>query len=282
MCLLCKIFKCQCGCDKEKCDKEKDDGQCGCHKHGKKIILVLGMVLLFTIVIVSILRERIVSDNQNQTIIYGQGKVAYIPDTATIILGMQVDKAGTAEEALNQMNEKIGKIITAVKAEGVEEKDIQTSMYSLYPQYDYTDGKSRVAGYNANQQLTIKARGVDKNQDLSSKVIAAANGAGANQIISVNFSVSSVSDLKQKARILAIQDARSKSEALFKAAGMKRQKVIGWFENMVQSPDSPAYGNSGYGIGGGETAMAKTAPAPQVPSGTQEIIIEIGVNYKAN
>lgn len=280
MCFLCKIFKCQCG---DKCKNEKEGGecQCACHKHGKKIILVLGMVLLFVIIIVSILREKIVSEDQNQTIIYGQGKVAYIPDTATIVLGMQVDKAGTAEEALNQMNEKIGKIITAVKAEGVDEKDIQTSAYSLYPQYDYSDGKSRVSGYNANQQLTIKVRAVDKNQELSGKVIAAANGAGANQIISVNFSVSSVSDLKQKARILAIQDARSKSDALFKAAGLKYQKVIGWFENYVQSPDSSAYSN--YGIGGGaEMSSVKTAPSPQVPSGTQEIIIEIGVNYKTN
>lgn len=278
MCFLCKIFKCKCGCGEK--DKKEENCQCVCHKHGKKISLVLGMVLLFVIIIVSILREKIVSDSQNQTIVYGQGKVAYIPDTATIVLGMQVDKAGTAEEALNKMNEKIGKIITAVKAEGVDEKDIQTSMYSLYPQYDYSDGKSRVSGYNANQQLTIKARAVDKNQDLSSKVIAAANGAGANQIISVNFSVSSVSDLKQKARILAIQDARTKSDALFKAAGLKHQEVIGWFENYVQSPDSSAYGN--YGIGGAEMSSAKTAPSPQVPSGTQEIIIEIGVNYKTN
>ena len=273
MCFLCKIFKCQ-------CDKEKGECQCFFSKHSREMILALGMIILAAIIIISILRERIVNDNQNQTIIYGQGKVAYIPDIATVILGMQVDKAETAEEALKQMNEKIGKIITSVKAEGVDEKDIQTSMYSLYPQYDYTDGKSRVSGYNANQQLTIKVRGVDKNQDLSSKVIAAANNAGANQIISVNFSVSSVSDLKQKARILAIQDARSKSDALFKAAGIRGPKIIGWFENMVQSPDSPDYGNYGYGIGGAEMSSAKAVSNPQVPSGTQEIIIEIGVNYR--
>lgn len=275
MCFLCKIFKCQCGCDKE---KEKDEGQCGCYKHGKKIILILAMVLVAIIVIVSILRERIVNEDINQTVIYGQGKVAYIPDTATIILGVQIDKANTAEEATSQMNEKIGKIITAVKAEGIDEKDIQTSTYSLYPQYDYSDGKSTVSGYNANQHLTIKARGVDKNKELSSKVLAAANGAGVNQIVSVNFSVSNINDFKQRARILAIQDARSKSEALFKASGLKHQRVIGWFENYVQSPDTPAYGN--YGIGGSEATLAKTAPSPQVPSGTQEIIIEIGVNYK--
>lgn len=275
MCLLCKIFKCKCG--GEKTNEEMD--QCECQKCGKKIVLVLGMILLAAIVIVSILRERIVKDDQEQTTIYGQGKVSYIPDTATIILGIQVDRASSAEEAMSQMNDKIGKIISAVKAEGLDEKDIQTSAFSLNPQYDYTEGRSQVSGYGANQQLTIKARNVDKNPDLSSKVIAAANNAGANQIISVNYSVSSINDLKQKARIIAIQDARSKSDALFKAAGIKNQRVIGWFENYIQSPDSSVYGN--YGIGGSaEGISAKSIPGPQIPSGTQEIIVEIGVNYK--
>lgn len=277
MCFLCKFFKCQCGEEKE----SGEGNQCGCHRHGKKIILILAMVLLTVIIIVSILRERIVNEDQNQTIIYGQGKVAYIPDMATIVLGVQVDKASTAEEALKQMNDKVAKIIDAVKTAGAEEKDIQTSAFSLNPQYDYTDGRSAVSGYNANQQLTIKARNINENKELSGKIISAANGAGANQIISVNFAVSSVNDLKQQARIKAITDARSKSDALFKTAGMKHMEVIGWFENMIQSPDSPSYNNYGYGIGGGEMAVAKSASTSQVPSGTQEIIIEIGVNYKA-
>ena len=276
MCFLCKIFKCKCGDKKE----GEEKCQCDCYKHGKKLMLVIGMILLAAIIIVSILREKIVQENQDQTTIYGQGKVSYIPDTATVVLGVQVDKAESADKAMSQMNEKIKNIIEAIKTEGVDEKDIQTSAFSLSPQYDYTEGRSQVSGYGANQQLTIKARNVDKNPDLSSKVIAAANNAGANQIISVNYSVSSINDLKQKARIIAIQDARSKSDALFKAAGIKNQRVIGWFENYVQSPDSSIYG---YGIGGSsEGVMSKTPSSPQVPSGTQEITIEIGVNYRAD
>jgi len=280
MCFLCKIFKCKC---EDKCENKKEGAecQCGCHKHGKKIVLVLAMILVAAIVIVSILRERIVSENQDQTTIFGQGRVAYVPNLATVILGIQVDKAISAEEALKQIDDKTNKIITAIKAEGISDGNIQTSNFSLNPQYDFTSGKSTAAGYSANQQLTIKVLGADKNKELVGKVISAANGAGANQIISVNFTVSNLNDLKQKARTIAIRDAISKSGILFKTAGMKDQKVTSWFENYVQSPDTPVYGNYGAGMGGSDAVSAKAAPSPQVPSGTQEIIIEIGVNYKA-
>jgi uncharacterized protein len=277
MFFLCKIFKCQCGCEKE--SGKKESCQCGCHKHGKKIVLVLGMILVAAIVIVSILRERIVSENQDQTTIYGQGKVAYIPDVASIIVGVQIDKAVSAQEAMKQINEKIAKIIAAVKTEGISEGDIQTSNFSLNPQYDYIDGKTIVSGFNANQQVIIKAKGVDKNKEIAGKVVSAANNAGANQILGVNFSVSDINGLKQQARIKAIEEARAKSEDLFKAAGMKNQRIVSWYENLIQSPDAPSY-NSGYGLGGGEAMASKSAPVSQVLSGTQEIIIEIGIVYK--
>jgi uncharacterized protein YggE len=249
----------------------------------KIILIFMGMLLVATIVIIALVRERIVNPNLNQVTVNGEGKISYQPDIATITLGVQIDKAATAEEALRLLDEKMKGIIAAVKTAGIAEGDIKTKAFSLSPQYDFKDGASTVSGYAANQQLEIKARGIDKNSEIVSQAVAAANGAGVNQILSVSFDVSSLNDLKQQARIEAIKDARSKASALAKAAGVKKlKKVIGWYENVVQSPDV----QNDYGYGGmaseKATLSARPSVAPQVPSGNQEIIINVGVNYEVD
>src|SRR3989344_1840124 len=182
------------------------------YKSPKFIITLLGVIVLGAIVIVSVLRERIVSQPQNQVAVTGQGKVAYQPDMANVVLGVHIEKAPTAEEALRQINEKMGKIIPAIKAVGIKKEDIATQNYSLFPQHDYLDGISRLSGYGADQQLLVKIK-----------------------------------------------------------------KITGWYENIIQSPDAQNYA-SGFGAGG--VAEKAVAPAPQIPTGTQEIIIEMNLQYE--
>jgi uncharacterized protein len=266
-CCLDNKNKCVCG----------DSCSCGRRK-GKAIILVIGMIVLGAVIVVSILRERIVRDNQYQVTVTGQGKVSYRPDTAEIKIGVQIDKAPTAKDAFNQLNLKMGKIIEAVKAQGIAEDDIKTQNYSLNPQYDYLDGTSKVSGYNANQQLVVKIKNVTNNPDLIENVTSAANVAGANQILGIDFTIDDVNSFKQEARIKAIADAKAKAPAMFQAAGMPVGKIVGWYENILQSPDMQD-GQRGWGLGGMEADKA-AVPQPQIPSGTQEVIIEVGVNYE--
>lgn len=254
-----------------------NNGAVSQYKSPKFILTLVSIIVLGAIVIVSILRERLVNQPQNQVAVTGQGKVTYQPDTANVVLGVHIEKAATAEEALRQINEKMGKIIPAVKAVGIKDEDIATQNYSLFPQYDYIDGISRLSGYSADQQLAVKIKNIKDNPDLTGKVIAQAGKAGTNQVLSVRFDVSNINDLKQQARIKAVADARAKSGALAQAAGVKLKKVTGWYENLIQSPDAQNYA-SGFGAGG--MAEKAIAPAPQIPTGTQEIIIEISLQYE--
>jgi uncharacterized protein YggE len=248
-------------------------------KEPKVVITFLAVIILGAIIIVSILRDRIVNDFRNQVTVVGRGEVEYKPDMADITLGVQIDKAANPETALAQMNEKIGRIIGSLKSIGISEDDIETKTYNLYPQYDYVSGISSVSGYNANQQISVKVREIGKDNTLVNKVVAESSKAGANQVLGVSYEISSLNDLKQEARVKAIQDAQSKSQELAQAAGIKRLgKVISWYENLIQSPD---YGGGLGGYGAGEEAMSsKTAPSPEIPSGTQKIVIEMGVQYQ--
>jgi uncharacterized protein YggE len=236
---------------------------------------VLAILAVTGVVVVSILRDRLVNPSQNQVAITGQGKISYQPDTATVTLGVQVDKAPTAEAALGQLNDKMGNIVASVETLGIKKEDIQTQAYTLSPQYNYMNNVTTLAGYSANQKISIRVSDIQNNPDRVSKVIAGAGASGTNQVQGIDFTVSNLNDLKQQARVLAIQDAKAKSAALAAAAGVKLGKIESWFENVLASPDVQF---SGMGLGAGPDTAVKAIP--QVPSGTQDIIIEISLTYE--
>lgn len=243
--------------------------------HGKAWVSALAIVVVGAIVVVALVRDRIVNNPQWQVTVSGQGRVTYTPDVATVNLGVQVDKAGDAASALGKLNTTMTRVLAAVKDVGIPDADIQTQNYTLYAQYDYIDNTSTLAGYNANQQLAVKVRNLDKQSDLVAKVISAASDAGANQVNGVSFEASNIEELKQQARLKAIEDARSKAGVLASAAGVRLGKVVGWWENVVSVPGQPGpyyYGDKG-GMGAG-------GAMPTVPSGSPEVVVEVGVNYK--
>lgn len=252
---------------------EEKNLNCCQTKWPQTILIIVSLVLISAIVIVSILRERLVSQQFKNVTITGQGKISYVPDIAIITLGVQIDKVAKPEEALSQLNQKIEGIIKAVKAVGIEAENIQAQNYYLYPQYDYNkDNVSLVSGYNANEQMVIKVKDYDKNPDRLSQVIVAATKAGANQVANLSFDASNINDLKQQARIKAIADAKEKSASLAAAAGIELKDITGWYENLVNP--SSAYATD-YGKGG----MGSSSVTPQVPAGNREIAIEIGITY---
>lgn len=249
-------------------------------KSPKFILKALVSVLIAAIIVVAILREKIVNENSDTVSVTGRGEVSYQPDVSVVTLGVQVDNIAKAEEALDRLDEATGKIISAVKTLGIPEEDIKTQAYSLVPHYEYKmeERNSVISGYDASQQLLIRVRGIDKDPGFSGRVIKEAGEAGSNRVTGVSFDVSNLEELKQEARIQAINDARAKSASLAKAAGIRKLgNVVSWYENIIKSPDNSQ--NYGYGMGGDAEKAVSSVPA-QIPSGTDEIIIEMGVNYR--
>ena len=249
-------------------------------------MLIILIAAIAAICIVSIIRDRIVNYPQWTVSVTGQAKIPYSPDIAKVTLGVQIDKTAKAEDALNQLNDKISKVAAALKAVGIADTDITTQNYSLDTQYDYVNSINGaastpvVSGYNADEQVLVKVTDVINNKDRLNKVIAEAGKAGANQVLGITFEPSDLENLKQQARIKAIADAQDKAQSLAAAAGVKLKKVVGWWENILQAPgingSTPYYDSKG-GTGGGG---AGASVSPTIPNGDQEIIIEESVNYQ--
>lgn len=147
----------------------------------------------------------------------GEGQSSAQPDLATISLGVST-RAATAAEAMAQNAEAQSKVIEALKADGIEARDIQTSGLNLSPMIDYQDGQPpRLTGYAAQNMVTVRVRDIAALGGVLDKLVA----SGANEINGISFSREDMTEALDKARSAAIADARHRAEVMAEAAGMK-------------------------------------------------------------
>jgi uncharacterized protein YggE len=146
----------------------------------------------------------------------GEATVSVPPDLAEVEAGVTSD-AKTAREASETNNATMGKLLLALKAAGIDARDIQTSRLSLQPQNaPNRAGSDAITGYRASNRVTVRLRDVSKVAGTIDMLV----GAGANDIGGINFMVSQASKLLDDARTQAVADARRKAEIYAKAAGV--------------------------------------------------------------
>lgn len=161
----------------------------------------------------------------------GEGKVSVKPDVASVNVGIR-SQGSTVKIAQDQINTVINKVSQAVKSLGVDAKDIQTTNYSIYPDYDYSGSSQRIKGYSASTNLSAKVRNTDK----VNSVIDAATSNGANEISGINFEVDDKTKAENEAREKAVADAKSKAENAAKIAGFKLGRIVNYSENFGDFP----------------------------------------------
>lgn len=222
------------------------------------------------------LTQTLQNKNPKNTIsVSAEGKVSAIPDLATVNLGV-LTQGDTAERVQSENSQKINKIIDFVKQKGIERDDISTSQFNIYPNQDYRDGKATITGYQANQTITIKVRGVDKSTEKLGEVLAGVTSNGANQINGVSLGFDDPDDKRQEARKLAIEKAKAKAEELAKASGLRLGKVVNVSESGGFSGPPIAYGEGS----GGAMPLYDKAVSPNIEPGNQDITATMMVVFE--
>jgi hypothetical protein len=147
----------------------------------------------------------------------GEATLSVAPDQAQIEAGV-TSEAKTARDASEANNAAMGKVLLALKAAGIEQKDIQTSRLSLQPESapNRPPDPNSIVGYRASNHVTVRLHDVTKIASTIDMLV----GAGATDIGGINFSVSNASKLLDDARAQAVADARRKAEIYAKAAGV--------------------------------------------------------------
>ena len=92
----------------------------------------------------------------------GHGEVRATPDTAMLSAGVSA-QAPTAAAALAANNSRMQAVMAALKKLGVPDKDIQTSNFSVSPQYANGNGEApRITGYQASNQVEVRLEDVEQ------------------------------------------------------------------------------------------------------------------------
>jgi uncharacterized protein YggE len=204
--------------------------------------------------------------------VIGTSEVKVIPDRAVIEVGVekQDPRASVAKHAEDAAARKI---LAALRANGIDEKDIQTTYLWLQQRSSYVK-KQRVYYFVAAQTMTVTVRDISKLDTLLEALVQ----AGGNRIDSIEYEISDLRKYRDQARNLAVKAAREKAEALAKALGQD----IGRAQQVEEVPDLSyrylgATSNVAY-----ESAGQARAAGPSLAAGQKTISASVTVQFDLN
>jgi len=249
---------------------------------GKNIITVLIIVaiafLVSLIVWVNIDIQNKITETENTITVSDTGEIYAKPDLALTTFSV-ISEEKTVAEALNKNTEKMNAVIDFVKGQGVEEKDLKTTSFNIYPRYEWHEkeacvppcpsGERVLVGYEIRQSLEVKIRDLEK----IGAIIEGATEAGANQVGDLQFTIDKEDELKKQAREQAIEKAKTKAKELASQLGVNLVRISNFSESSVV----PRY----YGLekvavpGAGEAT-------PQIELGENKIEVTVTITYEIN
>jgi uncharacterized protein YggE len=245
------------------------------------LLHVIGALVAVFLVLAVVDKAAMIEKNfggkpDNTMSMSAEGSVSAKPDMATVNLGVMTN-AKTAKAAQDENNRNINKITEAVKKLGIEDKDITTSNFSVYPNYVYINNRNEIDGYQANQTLTVKVHGIDVSTETLNKVLDEAVAAGSNQLQGVTFGFNDADNLRQQARTEALNKAKQKAQELADQAGLRLGKIVSISESSggYSVPPMPYYDSKAYGIGGAENQASSVQTGSQDITAVMTVIFEI-------
>ena len=197
----------------------------------------------------------------------GEGEISGKPDQARLSAGV-VTQAPTAAAALTANTTAMNRVFAALKTSGIPDNKIQTSNFSVQPQYppyrqDAPEPRN-IIGYQVSNQVSVIVEDLSK---LGSALDALVRG-GANQLGGVSFAIANPKPLAERARAAAVADAMAKAKTLASAASVTLGPLLSLEEGTTFRP-VPMF-----------EARAALAPAPPpIAIGEQSVTVNVTMSY---
>jgi uncharacterized protein YggE len=217
----------------------------------------------------------------NTISVSGEGKIMAKPDVATFTYTVS-ETAPDQKAATDKATKSSVAILAYLKSVGVEDKDIQTTDYSVSPQYSYSNQictnqgycppqKQTINGYQVSQSNTVKVHALDKAGEILGKV----GSLGVSYVSGLNLTLDDVTKKQAEARQKAIDDAKGKAEALAKSLGVSIVRITGFSENGGGGP-VPMYAKMDMAAG----MTRDSAPSPEISVGQNTIMSTVNITYE--
>ncbi|MDP3995628.1 MAG: SIMPL domain-containing protein [bacterium] len=239
------------------------------------VILSLFLIALIVSIVIDI-NDKL-ETSENVITVSDTGTVYAKPDLG-LVTATVLTEAETVAESMAENTEKMNAVISAVKGQGVEEKDLKTTSFNIYPRYEwrdrteiYPEGQRTLVGYEIRQSLEVKIR------DLTAvgSIIQAATTAGANQMSDLQLVIDNQEEIKKQAREQAIEKAKAKAAELAEQLGIKLVSI----SNFSESGVVPSYANETKSLAPAAMGGAEMDTA-QIAVGENKIEITVYITYK--
>lgn len=196
--------------------------------------------------------------------VVGEGTQNATPDNALISLGVSV-KRGSTGDAMNAANSEMSALLSAIKAQGVQDIDIQTTGLGVNQE---SNGYA-VTGYRAYNQVNVK---IHHLVNVGTIIAAAQHAVGDDiQLNGISLSLSDNTTQLKGARQAAMTAAAARAKEWATLAGRHLGKVLSVSEVVSNGQTvSPCGGYGGCGGGGG---------AP-IQAGQANVTVDVAVVYE--
>jgi len=158
-----------------------------------------------------------------------------VPDVAMISAGV-VTQAADANAAMRANAQQMDKVMAAIRAAGIAERDIQTSGINVNPQYRYAENQPpAITGYQASNTVELKVRDIGK----LGRALDALVASGANQVNGPSFEVDQPDAAYDEARRAALEKAQARAAMYAKTLGLRVRRIVSIGEGGGLRPPVP-------------------------------------------
>ncbi|MEI6361869.1 MAG: SIMPL domain-containing protein [Actinomycetes bacterium] len=198
------------------------------------------------------------------------GTADAIPDAAKASITVEVTNPTSAQTAQADAAAASTKVLEALKAAKVDEKDIATQGIQVGPTYNYTqDGGQTLTGYRASQTLSVTMRDLATAGATLDSVVAA--GGNVVRIDSLSPYVTDPTVAGNAARAQAVDIATKQAEQYAKLMGFTLGDVANVTESTSTSPPPP--------IAFAEAAAPAADKSTPINPGTQQVTVSVNISW---
>jgi uncharacterized protein len=239
----------------------------------KKHQLILAITALAAAV--SALPAKAADEPAPRIMVSGEGEAWAAPDMAVINLTV-LREAATSREALDANTRAMTDVMAAMKEFGIEDRDLQTSGFSIQPRYQYPDPakneafEPKITGYSVVNTLGVRVRDLSKVGEVLDRSVT----LGVNQGGDITFLKDDSAPVMDEARKKAVENAIAKARTISSTAGVGIGRILEISEQSWQPGPIPMVR--------AEMAMAKMdagAPVP-VAAGQNSYRVTVNVTFE--
>ena len=206
------------------------------------------------------------SSTGNTITVVGVGTGSGVPNTAQLTLGVSATRP-TVRDAVSAAGNDEGKLLAALRSQGVQDKDIQTA--SIWVSTQTNCCPQTLTGYNATTQLTVTVHSVNSITPL---IEVSVDAVGNDlQLNGINMYVADQGPMLKAARASAMSDANNKAQDYAKLSGHHVGGLIGVSEVVQYGSGFSCDQCGGKGAGGGGI---------QALPGVTSVSVTVAVTYE--